>query len=358
MRITPLLLALCLLTPVFAQETEPDPAKVPTKPAEAPDEVSGAVIIVSYKGAVRALPDAKRTKEEAKARADEAQKAARAKGSNFFELVEKYSDEPRGRGELGVIPVGQCSILPLEAALTGMEFGQVSDVFDCDLGYLVVMRLSAKAAALHVLVAYKGAERAAAGITRTKEEAKELAGKALKRITDGEDFAKVAADLSDCPSKARGGDLGTFGRGQMAPAFEDTAFSLAPGQVSGIVETPFGFHVIKGSKIVVPVTWRASHILVRWKGTERCPPSVTRTREEAQKMIDDLLKQLKDGGDFAKLARENSDCPSKAKGGDLGAFGPGQMVPPFEKALVGLEVGQLSDVVETPFGFHVIKRTK
>ncbi len=358
MRLTPLLLALSLFLPAFAEDPEPDPAKVPSKPADSPDELSGAVIIVSYKGAVRALPKATRTKEEAKARAEEAQKAARAKGSNFFDLVEKYSDEPRGRGSLGVIPVGQCSIPPLEAALLGMEFGQVSDVFDCDLGYLVVMRFAPKAAAFHVLIAYKGAERAAANVTRTKEEAKALAETAHKRIVDGEDFAKVAADLSDCPSKARGGDLGTFPRGVMAPSFEDTAFALAEGQVSGVVESPFGFHVIKGAKVVVPLTWRASHILIRWKGTERCPPTITRTKEEARKLIDDLVQKIKDGGDFAKLAKENSDCPSAPKGGDLGVFGPGKMVPAFEAALKGLEVGKVSDVVETQFGWHVIKRTK
>ncbi len=358
MRLTPLLLALCLFTPLFAQDSEPDPAKVPTKATDSPDELSGAAIIVSYKGAVRALPRTTRTKEEARARAEEAQKAARAKGSDFYELVAKYSDEPRGRGSLGAIPVGQCSIPQLEAALTGMNFGQVSEVFDCDLGYLVVIRLAPKAAAFHVLIAYKGAERAAGSVSRTKDEAKALAETALKRITDGEDFAKVAGELSDCPSKARGGDLGTFPRGVMAPAFEDTAFALAEGQLSGVVESPFGFHVIKGAKVVVPVTFRASHILIRWKGTERCPPGITRTKEEALKLAEDLLKQLNDGGDFAKIAGASSDCPSKAKGGDLGVFGPGKMVPPFEKALTGLEVGKLSGIVETEFGFHVIKRTK
>ena len=86
--------------------------------------------------------------------------------------------------------------------------------------------------------------------------------------------------------------------------------------------------------------------------------TVTRTKEEAKKAAEDVLKRLEAGEDFAKLASENSDCPSRAKGGDLGTFGPGQMAAEFENALKPLEVGKTSGVVETPFGFHVIKRTK
>ncbi|MEK7465898.1 MAG: peptidylprolyl isomerase [Planctomycetota bacterium] len=362
MRFAALALLLCFAAPAFAEDAEADPAKSPKKPAEAPDEVSGAVVIIGWKGAPKAFPNATRTKEEAKARADEALKAARAKGSSFFDVVQKYSDEPRGRGSVGIIPVGHCTIPALEAALCGMEFGQVSDIFECDMGYMIASRLAAKAAASHILIAYKGAERAAPTVSRTKEEAKELAEKVHQAVTTkGEDFAKVAGEMSDCSSKAKGGDLGTFVRNMMAPPFEDVAFALAPGEISGVVETPFGFHVIKGMKIAnaaKPPQWRASHILIRWKGTMRCPPSVTRTKEDAKKEIDALIKRLTEGEDFAKVAGEISDCPSKSKGGDLGTFGPGAMVPEFEKALKDLEVGKLSGVVETPFGYHVIKRTK
>ncbi|MCC6741607.1 MAG: peptidylprolyl isomerase [Planctomycetia bacterium] len=359
MRLTLALLLSLVAAPCFAEDAEVDPARLPTKPADSPDEISGSVIIVSYKGAPKALPKALRTKEEAKARADEALKAARAKGSDYYEVVAKYSDDPRGRGSVGVIPVGQCGLPPLEEALLGMEIGQVSDVFDCDLGYLIVMRLAPKAAVSHVLIAFKGAERAGANVARTKDEARELAAKVRERVTTGgEDLAKVAAEVSDCPSKAKGGDLGTFGRGMMDPRFEDAAFALKPGEISAVIESPFGFHVIKGAKPEIAVRWRASHILIRWKGTTRCPPGVTRSKDEARKLAEDLLRQLEEGADFAKLATGNRDCPSKAKGGDLGVFGPGQMVPAFEAALKGLEVGKLSGIVETEFGWHVIKRTK
>jgi peptidyl-prolyl cis-trans isomerase C/peptidyl-prolyl cis-trans isomerase SurA len=100
---------------------------------------------------------------------------------------------------------------------------------------------------------------------------------------------------------------------------------------------------------------RASHILLMYKGSERS--RATRSKAEALQQIQEIHGQLAQGGDFASLARAHSDCPSSAKGGDLGKFGRGQMVGPFEDAAFGLEVGQVSGVVETPFGFHVIQRT-
>jgi peptidyl-prolyl cis-trans isomerase C len=79
-----------------------------------------------------------------------------------------------------------------------------------------------------------------------KKKAKERIELYLKKIEDGEDFAKLASDFSDDPgSKAKGGDLGFFPRGRMVKPFEDAAFSLKPGETSGIVETQFGFHIIK-----------------------------------------------------------------------------------------------------------------
>lgn len=85
--------------------------------------------------------------------------------------------------------------------------------------------------------------------------------------------------------------------------------------------------------------------------------SATRSKEEAQQQIQSILDKLQTGGEFASLAREHSDCPSSAKGGDLGSFGRGQMVGPFEDSAFGMEVGQTSGVVETPFGYHIIQRT-
>ncbi len=95
---------------------------------------------------------------------------------------------------------------------------------------------------------------------------------------------------------------------------------------------------------------RASHILIGVDSTA-APEVKKAAREKAEK----LHKELVNGADFAKLARENSTCPSAKQGGDLGYFGKGRMVPPFEQAAFALQPGGLSDVVETSFGYHIIK---
>lgn len=108
-----------------------------------------------------------------------------------------------------------------------------------------------------------------------------------------------------------------------------------------------------------PETIRASHVLVMWRGSERAPDNITRTREEARARAEDVLRRARAGEPIAALASQYSDEPGAAqRGGDLNTFGHGQMVPPFERAAFALEVGQVSDIVETAFGFHVIKRTE
>ena len=100
---------------------------------------------------------------------------------------------------------------------------------------------------------------------------------------------------------------------------------------------------------------RASHILLMYAGSSRS--SATRSKDEARAQIDGLKTELDGGADFAALAKQHSDCPSGKSGGDLGMFGRGQMVKAFEDTTYGLEVGGTSGVVETPFGFHLIRRT-
>jgi len=100
---------------------------------------------------------------------------------------------------------------------------------------------------------------------------------------------------------------------------------------------------------------RASHILLMYAGSARS--SATRSKEQALTQIEALKTQLDGGADFAELARQHSDCPSKSRGGDLGSFGKGQMVKAFETTAFGLTVGDTSGVVETDFGYHLIKRT-
>lgn len=97
--------------------------------------------------------------------------------------------------------------------------------------------------ASHILLMYKGSMRSTA--SRSKDEAIKLAGDIAAAVARGEDFGALARQHSDCPSKSSGGDLGAFGRGMMVGEFEDAAFGLAVGETSGIVETPFGYHLIQ-----------------------------------------------------------------------------------------------------------------
>ncbi len=100
---------------------------------------------------------------------------------------------------------------------------------------------------------------------------------------------------------------------------------------------------------------RASHILLMYAGSMRS--TATRSKDSALQQIQEIKGKLDAGADFGTLAQQCSDCPSGKAGGDLGTFGHGQMVPPFEQAAFALPVGGTSGVVETAFGYHVIRRT-
>lgn len=100
---------------------------------------------------------------------------------------------------------------------------------------------------------------------------------------------------------------------------------------------------------------RASHILLMYKGSMRS--TATRSKDEALATVTRLKEEVTSGSDFAELAKRHSDCPSGGEGGDLGYFSPGQMVPEFDTVVFKLQPGQVSDVVETAFGYHLIQRT-
>jgi peptidyl-prolyl cis-trans isomerase C len=112
------------------------------------------------------------------------------------------------------------------------------------------------------------------------------------------------------------------------------------------------FYTKNKDRFSTPEEVQASHILIKIE-----KDATDKDKAAAKKKIEAIKKQIDGGADFAKLAKENSACPSSSQGGDLGFFGRGQMVPAFEKATFAMKVGDVSDVVETQFGYHLIKKT-
>jgi peptidyl-prolyl cis-trans isomerase C len=124
------------------------------------------------------------------------------------------------------------------------------------------------------------------------------------------------------------------------------------GKINVTEEDAKKFYDENKQQFETPEQVRASHILIGIK-----PADSNEVKAEAKQKIEQLLKQIRDDADFAQLAKENSTCPSSEKGGDLDFFPRGQMVSPFEKVAFELQPGQVSDVVETRFGYHIIKVT-
>lgn len=219
---------------------------------------------------------------------------------------------------------------------------------------------SLEAAAQHILIRYAGAKRASPDITRTKAEARTRAEEVLRKArAAGADFDALVAEYSEEPRAAeRKGSLGIFHPGRMVPEFDRAVFAMEVGAVSDVVETAFGFHVIKRLPIERVA---ASHILIMHKDSMRVPEGITRTKEEAHTRAEMVLKKARArNADFTALAREYTDEPQRpgSTPGDLGRFARGQMVPEFDTAVFALRPGEISGLVETPFGYHIIKRTE
>jgi len=206
-------------------------------------------------------------------------------------------------------------------------------------------------AATHVLIAYAGAAKAATHVGRTKEEAAARAEEVLVKVRAGSSLESLAKEYSDGGAAPRGGGIGVYRTGTMMPSFEAAVASVPVGGIPEVVETPFGFHVVRRDMVI---EYRARHIVVSWKGARNS--KATRPKARARAMIEASLGRLSEGVAFEDIAREISEDATASAGGDLGVVAPGQFVPGFEAALTALGPGEVSDVVETPYGFHVIKR--
>ncbi len=179
---------------------------------------------------------------------------------------------------------------------------------------------------------------------------------ALDQIRRGENFAKVAASYSDAPDGLSGGAMGARPLDSLPALYADAVKNLKPGEVSDILRSPAGFHLVmliartgatspKGA--VALKQTRARHILIKVNEIV--------SEAEARRKLVALKERLDNGADFADLARLHSNDLSAAKGGDLGWLYQGDTVPDFEKAMDALKLNQTSEPVQSPFGFHLIQ---
>jgi len=173
----------------------------------------------------------------------------------------------------------------------------------------------------------------------------------LQEVRRGADFAAVAAARSEGETNLEGGDLGWRRLSQLPAVIADAVIRLKPGQVSELVRDPAGFHVVKvldvrrGQRLVVTQA-HARHILLK--------PDQAHTEDAVRTRLDQLRRRVQGGDDFAQLARAHSMDPgSAARGGDLGWLNPGDVVPDFERAISGLQPGQISEPFRTQFGWHI-----
>ena len=175
----------------------------------------------------------------------------------------------------------------------------------------------------------------------------------LERLENGESFEKLAASYSAGQKALEGGFLGWRTSAELPSLFAEVVTGLTVGEVAQPVRSGAGFHILKltekrGNTVKFLDQTLARHILVQ--------PSEIRTENQAEILINDIFKRLKEGEDFKQLARQFSEDPgSKMDGGELGWSNPGDYDPAFEMTLNATEIGQLSEPVKSSFGWHIIE---
>jgi len=185
------------------------------------------------------------------------------------------------------------------------------------------------------------------------QKAKEKTSIVIVSLRNGDDFKEKAVAVSDGGNALKGGDLGWRTVGEIPTLFVEPVVRMNEGDISDMIRSPSGFHIIKllgvkgvGKHFVTKT--RARHILI--KTNELIDD------QEAQSRLESLKARIEDGDNFATLARANSDDKGSAiNGGDLDWVGPGALVPPFEEAMNQLKIDEISDPVQTQFGWHIIQ---
>lgn len=186
-------------------------------------------------------------------------------------------------------------------------------------------------------------------------ERRAVAEAALARINGGEEFAKVAREVSEDGNKARGGEIGMRPADRLPDIFVAAVKDLKSGQVAPtLLRSGAGFHILKvverqgAESLTQSLQTHARHILLR--------PSAQLTAEVAGRRLAEMKRQIEAGrAKFEDLAKANSEDGSAQAGGDLGWMGAGGFVPEFEQAMNALPLGGISEPVASRFGVHLIQ---
>ena len=195
-----------------------------------------------------------------------------------------------------------------------------------------------------------------AGEDTAPEDLKKLRAKAedaLAQLQAGKDFAKISASFSDAPNALEGGGLGWKNGTQIPALFLEAIKPLKPGELTPILRSPNGFHILKvtnrrgGSSPLVVGQTHVRHILVKF--------SEVVSEKDAMTRITGIKERLDHGENFSDLAKQYSDDGSGKSGGDLGWVNPGDTLPEFEKIMNGLAIGEISGIIKTQFGLHVMQ---
>jgi len=185
------------------------------------------------------------------------------------------------------------------------------------------------------------------------EQVRQVAAQIREDLLAGTDFAETAATVSDGGNAEKGGDLGWRNLEDVPSLFADYIPEMKNGDISELIQSPSGFHIIKISDVKsdeenIVIQTRSRHILIKQDDLT--------TDLQAREKAEQLKLRIESGDDFGLLAKGNSDDPgSAAKGGELGWSIPGELVPEFQRMMDKMEPGQISDAFKSNFGWHILE---
>lgn len=330
---------------------EIDSRRVWSKKAKEADQLNVQMIIVHYKGLSGASLVCPYDKIEAQSVALKIARLAREKDANFTKLELKYSDE-KMRGRTLLLSRDRKKLAKIFKDAFVLKTGQVSDPLDTPLGWCILYRPPV-VMARHLFISFKGGPFEK--VLRSKDEARLIAIDVQKKLAAGASFGELLTRyhdpiVQDMRTRGRsGGSSANFAEHEFPP-IGTAAFTLKDWEVSKVIETATGFYIVQR---VVPIS--ARHILISWRGNKRIP-KLTRSRQEARALIEKLQKQLKGGSSFESLLPHSDD--KVTPGGHYVNFAPEYMVKEFSEVAFKLKVDEISEIVESPFGYHLIQRTK